>query len=768
MKKALLIALLYFTYLSNLLAQNNIDVIHYDIHISVPNSYNTYIEGFTSLEIRITKDNTSAIDLSLQKLSIDSIIEKAEKITYSYNDTIIQIALNQAYQKDDTLKLSVYYHGNATKDPSGFGGYYSMSGIAFNLGVAMQDVPHNYGRVWFPCVDNFTDRALYDFYITTKDNQMAVCGGNLVDSLNNGDGTKMYHWNLQETIPTYLASIAVADYKAHLDTFTGVNGKIPIAIYVPENLLDKVPGSFAQLKPTLQNYETMFGPYLWERVGYVGVPFTGGAMEHATNIAYPNATIDGTTAYETLWAHELSHHWFGDLVTCSTAEDMWLNEAWASYCEALFTENIYGEDAFKAYNRSRHKKNLQYLPYTEGCMPIYGIPQDLTYGDHVYKKGADVVHSLRNYLGDDVFFLAVQQYLDYYKYQAVSSYDLRDFLTTHTPYNLNDFFDDWVFTQGWVHFSVDSFTVRNESGKYNVDVFMRQKRKNREAFANNNRVPISFISSTFERLDTVITFSGAFGHQAFTIDFEPSTVICDLDEKVSDATIDEYKMIKETQTYDFSSFEFFKTTVNNLQDSALLQVTHNWVWPDGFKEDLHPGLCIHPQRYWKIDGVWDSNFKANGQFYFSRSSSAHLDRDFVNLNRVDSMVIVYRSATNKDWQIVPSIRSGSSSSGFLTIDNLKKGEYAIAVWDNTKTKIKKLATSDIKLYPNPNNGNFVIKAPQIKKIIVMDANGKKIAKWKYANLQNEVQLSLRNKQKGIYFIQIHTLKGIFVKKIIKK
>jgi len=467
MKKILFITLLYLVKLSVLVAQNNIDVLHYDIHLSVLNSSNTYIEGFTKLNIKITENNTVQIDLALQKLNIDSIIENKEKINYNYNDTNIQVLLNTNYQKDDTLNLEIYYHGNATKDPSGFGGYYSMSGIAFNLGVAMQDVPHNYGRVWFPCVDDFTDRALYDFYITTKENQTAVCGGNLLDSLNNGDGTKTYHWHLQETIPTYLASIAVADYKVYLDTFLGVKGKIPIEIYVPENLLSKVPGSFAELKPTLKNYETMFGPYLWERVGYVGVPFSGGAMEHATNIAYPNATINGLNTYETLWAHELSHHWFGDLVTCSTAADMWLNEAWASYCEALFTENIHGKDAFKLYNRSRHKKNLQTLPYTEGCMPIYGIPQNLTYGDHVYKKGADVVHSLRNYLGDSLFFKAIQQYLDYYKFQAVSSYDLRDFLTSHTPYNLNNFFNDWVFTEGWVHYSVDSFTVANKEGKYN-------------------------------------------------------------------------------------------------------------------------------------------------------------------------------------------------------------------------------------------------------------------------------------------------------------
>ena len=401
-------------------------------------------------------------------------------------------------------------------------------------------------------------------------------------------------------------------------------------------------------------------------------------------------------------------------------------------------------------------------------MPIYGIPQNLTYGDHVYKKGADVVHSLRNYLGDSLFFKAIQQYLDYYKFQAVSSYDLRDFLTAHTPYNLNDFFNDWVFTEGWVHYSVDSFTVANKEGKYNVTVFMRQKRKNRESFAQNNRVPISFISAQFQRLDTTIIFSGSSGYQSFNIDFLPTAVICDLEEKMSDATIDEYKMIKVKQSYDFSAFEFFKTTVNALQDSVLLQVTHNWVWPDGFDANLYPGLCIHPQRYWKIDGVWDNNFKANGQFYYSRSSAAHLDREFVSLNHVDSMVILYRSATNKKWEIIPTTRSGSSSSGYLIINELKKGEYALAIWDYTKTKKQEIFTDNIKLYPNPNSGNFIVKATQIKKIIVVNSEGKRILNIKYPNPKNTIQLSLNTKTKGIYFIQIYTSKGVFTRKIIKR
>ncbi len=764
MKKIILIVISIF-WMSFLNAQT-FDVQHYDINLSVPDSYHKYIEANTLIKIKILQDNISEIELMLLDLAVDSIIINSELQSFTHNDTIINIQLGNTYQTDDVLTLSIYYHGDAHTDSDGWGGYFSKNGYVFNLGVSMSSDPHNYGRVWYPCVDNFTDKATYQFNITCQEARTAICGGTLIDEINNGNGTKTFSWLLNKQTPTYLTSVAIGNYKVYKDTFDGILGKIPVAIYARDSEIDKVPASFLHLRDIFNIYESKFGAYRWSRVGYVGVDFNSGAMEHAENIAYPNNSIDGTTNGETLYGHELAHSWFGNLTTCNSAEDMWLNEGWASYCEAIFTENLYGTEAFKTYNRNRHYKNLQRLHFDEGAYwPIYGIPTDLTYSNHVYNKGADVVHSLREFLGDDLFFSTMTNFLTDYQFQSFSSYDLKDYITTNTPYNLDDFFDSWVFNGGWMHFSVDSFDVTPNASQFDVKVFMRQKLKGKSTYGNNNRIPIQFLSSNFERLDTIITISGETDSQTFTIPFQPYTVICDLEEQLSDATTDQYTIIKNTGLQDYKK-ELFKTNITEITDSVLFRIEHNWVAPDDFKIKIE-NLEIHPERYWKVDGIFNNNFKANGQFYYSRSPSAYLDKDFVTTN-VDSIVILYRSNINKDWEIIPHTKNGSAYSGYMIIEQIQRGEYAFGIWDHHVNISNKIKPVNIKIYPNPITKGETIQVTMNNQyssnnfIDIFDATGKNI---KQIKIQSQTfQISTENWEKGIYFIKV----GQVVEKLIVK
>ncbi len=677
--KVLFLSLLALLSATHIKAQT-FDVQHYELNINVPNSYVRYIEGAADIRIQSLQDQLNTVELMLQGLTVDSVKQGEESLSYTHNDTVLDIQLTGSYNSNELFSVMVYYHGQPGQDPTGWGGYYVNSGYSFNLGVSMSEDPHGYGRVWYPCVDNYTDKATYDFNITCQEQRTAVCGGTLINETNHGDGTKTYEWHLTKEIPTYLASMAVGNYVVYRDTFDGMMGEIPVAIYTRSSESANVAASFIHLESVFHILEDKFGAYRWSRIGYVGVPFSGGAMEHAENIAYPNSSIDGTLNSETLFAHELSHSWFGNLTTCSTAGDMWLNEGWASYCEAIVTEALYGEEAFKTYNRNRHKNNVHTLHFDEeGYWALYDIPTDLTYSGHVYKKGADVVHSLRNHLGDDVFFDVMRAFLDEHEYGSVSSYDLRNYINDNTPYNVDGFFDAWVFDGGWVHFSVDSFAVTPNAEQFDVEVFMKQKLKGKTEYAQNCRVPIQLMNGNFDRWDTVITFSGVSGSQAFTVPFEPTVVICDLDEKISDATTDRYYWVKEAGLINVSK-SLFKTDVTQAPDSSLLRVEHHWVAPDNFIQPIE-GLNIHPERYWAVDGVWHENFQANGQFYYSKSSSNHLDRDFITTH-VDSLVVLYRAHTRDNWQIIPHTRNGSNYSGYLVIDNLQKGEYALGLWNH--------------------------------------------------------------------------------------
>src|SRR5688572_14387829 len=174
--------------------------------------------------------------------------------------------------------------------------------------------------------------------------------------------------------------------------------------------------SFINLEAAFDIYENKFGPYRWDRVGYMLESMNSGAMEHAMNIGYPALLANGTLTYESIVVHELSHHWWGDLITCRTAEDMWINEGTAVFCEHVFTEDFYGRDQYLTNIRADVKELIRvcHLPDPngdDGYWPLSGVPLNHTYGATTYNKGALMIHSMRPYLGDSLFFAGLKQLL---------------------------------------------------------------------------------------------------------------------------------------------------------------------------------------------------------------------------------------------------------------------------------------------------------------------------------------------------------------------
>jgi len=746
---------------------DSIDVLHYNIHLDVVHLSQKNIQGYTDLTITPKTDSISDIPLYLLALTIDSILVNDTTVSsFNYNDTILQIPLSNVINTGDTICVKIFYHGHPETASSGYGGFYfsSDSAFAYSIGIGIGEVPPNYGRVWFPCVDDFIDRATYDFYITTDDDKMAVCGGTLISENDNPDSTITYHWNLSNTIPSYLASVAVGNYVGVKDTFNGINGQIPVAIYVRPSDTAKVSGTFANLKDILTVYEEHWGPYSWERVGYVGVPFSSGAMEHATNIAYPSACIEGSLTYEWLYAHELSHHWFGDLITCASASEMWINEGWAVFNESLYREGLYGKEAYKTNMRNRHKEVLQFTHiYDNGYMAISGVAPEYTYGSTVYDKGACVVHTLRGYMGDSIFFNTVKAYLNHFAYNHVSTIELRDFFSSYSGIDLNDFFDFWVLAPGFPHFSVDSFFVSQNGQNYDVNIFMRQKLKETTIFANSNKVEITFMDSTWQQFTDTIMFSGEYGNKVFNVPFMPEIVMVDFDEKICDATTDFYKVIKTTGETDFTT-TYFKLNVTQITDSAFVRVTHNWVVPDSLKNPNPDIFRLSDYRYWKVDGIFPNNFEAQGKFFYNRTnsmSSGYLDNTFLPTDdSADSLILLYRKDASDDWQITPFIKAGSPNAGYIITDNFKKGEYTLAIGEPNQSYIRHNIKADntLKVYPNPSNYTFTIEFNVLKKSTIKIYNSAKIL-VKSINIspkQNFVNWQPANLSKGIYYIQIYS------------
>lgn len=744
------------------LRSDTIDVINYKIDLHIISISQHEISGSTELLINPKINNLGKFGLDFLHMQIDSIqVNGTQTTSWNYNDTLLSINLGQAFSQADTFTTKIFYHGSPVVDPSGWGGFYFSSDnlYAFNMGVGFADSPHNYGRIWFPCVDDFHDRATYDFSIETTSSLMAVCNGTLQEVLDHG-ATKTYKWKLNNTIPTYLANVAIGPYVLVADTFNGVLADVPIGIYVPSSKVLAAQGSFANLKSILANYEMRYGPYRWERVGYVAVPFSSGAMEHSTNISLGLVYINGGLTYQSLIAHELSHQWFGNLVTTSTAPEMWINEGWAVFSEGVTIEGLEGKEAYKNFMRNL-SYNVIKSAHTDdgGYFAVANVPHQVTYGSTSYDKGATIAHSIRGYLGDSLFFDMLHNYFQTYKYNHINTLEFRDFISQSSGINMNDFFQTWVLEPGFPHFSVDSFQVQPSGNKYLVTIFFRQKLHQKPSFSNSNRIWVELGDQNWQKQMKLASFSGETGSSTFLLDFAPSYCLIDPQEQYCDATHDFRRVIKTTGTINFSEAQF-NLVVNSISDSVLFRITHNLVAPDTNGTNL-PGLKISTRRYWDVNGIFPQGFNATGKFLYSKTN---FDGDIL-IGASDSLVMLYREGPGHGWVGVPFTKTGSWSAGTLVVPNLQKGEYALAIWDALHAgSMSHQDEFSIEIFPNPAVNQLFIKGLKHEnyEILITDAAGKFVESIRIEKAKPSQKLDLTKLKSGSYLLNVYDKKGVNV------
>ncbi|MBC7696247.1 MAG: T9SS type A sorting domain-containing protein [Burkholderiales bacterium] len=758
------------------LRSDTIDILQYTINLNITDFINKKIKGNTIIHFAPKINNQSKISLDLLKMTIDSIKQSSGLLSYNYNDTLLRINLTSALNTTDTSDVTVYYQGIPQGDPSGWGGFSFSGNYAYNLGVGFGAKPHNYGRVWFPCFDNFVEKSLYEFNITTNILKTSFCNGQLISDVTNGS----FHtrkWILNKEIPSYLASVAVADYTQVNWNINAANGNLPIVLAARPSDTVALKNGFLHLPNAILGYENYYGPYVWNRVGYCLVPFNSGAMEHATNISYPQAAT--SIAYESqLMAHELSHHWWGDLMTCETQEDMWLNEGMASYSERLFLEWTYSYSKYLAEVKLIHDEVVKFVHLKEkGFRAISGVPHAYTYGDHVYRKGADVAHTLRSYMGDTAFFAGLKYVLQQKAYKNMNSLEFRDLLQTSSGQNLVPFFDNWVMNGGWPHFSIDSVKTSGTSAPFTCVVYVKQKLFGAPALYSNVPLEVTFMNGAWNKEIKKIYMSGAA--QSFTVNtmINPVYVGMNVGSKISDAISSEYRIIKTNAAITYTLGRATFIVSNNGVDSSYIRVEHNFVKPDPFKNNIY-NFRLNSQHYWKADGILSPGFVSKIRLNYdgnkSMSGNSYLDTCLTVLNG-DSIILLYRKNAADDWREVKNYTKFkiSSKTGFFTVDTFKLGEYVFAnghsniltgVSDSKKNKDVQMV-----LYPNPATSILNINIDHYKLsssavIEIYDMQGKMV---KHINtVSSENVISISDLSKGQYIINLTDKSKIITAKMV--
>ncbi len=759
--------IVFLLLISSSQAAERLFISKYTINLKISSSEPKTISGHVLINgLNGIPRKSEEIQFDLLKLQVSEVTYGNQQLEFFQNDSILTVKLAINIDPIST-PIKIVYSGQPVADAK-WGGFYFTGNYAFNMGVGFASNPHNFGRCWFPCNDNFTNRSSYEFNIQTDSGYSAICNGEFLGVQDN-----IWSWK-SDLIPTYLASVAVGKYVMVKDEFQSKDRMIPIILASEAKDTSNFKASFTHLKQAITCFEEKFNPYKFSRVGFVGVPFNSGAMEHAANIAYPLYAINGNSDYETLMAHELSHHWWGNLATCRTAPDMWLNEGWASFCEALFLECLYGKDK---YNEDIKDKTFEVFRWAhvrdEAYRAVSGVPHEFTYGTHVYTKGALMVNTLRTVLGDEAFFNACKAYLAKNSFQDVSSASLLNEFQKFTTINLTSFFDHWIYNAGNtnVYLNKWKFTLGNAHNL--LEVSFREHVK----ISKSLYTPLPLVYRVFDKNGKSLDFPFSLNAELLDtffmtpFDFIPEYGIINPDNKIALAKTYEHQIIKGTGVKQLPN-ALLTITVQNNPDSFTI-LAENYFTGVNPNEFAVKGLRFSPDRFWKIDGSFPPTFKATAFFNYDGSSPSSkngggLDNELLKIDE-NGLVLLYRSRPDTAWTIETELtwQTGSSltdKTGRFWVNNLKKGEYAFGRQETGagfKESNKKKA--ELKVFPNPNKGKFSIEMPEnhtAGKISIYDKNG--------ILIQDEIikagipiyECQIKNPVSSSYFIVFEDEKGI--------
>ena len=442
-----------------------LDVLHYDLSVRLAMTDES-LSGNMRIRLLLTGGpGTEYLVLNAAKLTIDSASVNGQRGTVfidSRSETM-RIQMGTHHYGGETLDVNIDYRRvPGIKRPGGRWGYWYFRdtlGLPANLGYTMSE-PSD-ARFWMPCQDEPWDKATANISITVPAGFMAASNGKLVSAVTHPDSTVTWQWQERNPITTYLMCITASRFTVSTLPFVRAPGDtLPVQYYVwqPDSL------ETALYLPTVRDMigvlSHVFGPYPFDKYGMTAVvPFSFGGMEHQS-ITTLNRYLKTD---EKVVVHELAHQWWGDLVTCATWPDIWLNESFATYSEAIWAESKGGETALRSYM----KTELEHFYYGSWQGAVYD-PEGQGFNlfdDVVYSKGAWVLHTLRGVIGDSAFFRTLTAYRAKYAGRSVTTDEFRAVADSVTAQDLSWFFQEWIFSPGWPVYSMstgrtgDSLTV---------------------------------------------------------------------------------------------------------------------------------------------------------------------------------------------------------------------------------------------------------------------------------------------------------------------
>jgi aminopeptidase N len=389
-------------------------------------------------------------------------------------------------------------------------------------------------RYYIPIYDYPNDRTTTEMIVTVPRDWVTVSNGKLEKVVDAESGMKTWTWRQSQPISTYLISLVAGEFNESRKTWRG----IPMEYRVPRGQGDRIEPTFARTPDMLSFFSDRLGvAYPWDKYDQTAVDqFTVGGMENVSattlttrGLLQPTLARESLEGADGLISHEMSHQWFGDLVTCKDWADLWLNEGFATFMATLWEEHQYGPDNV-AYARWRaqaawfRQRRLFDVPIV-----THDFRDSLQYAGNIYGKAGLVLQMLREQLGDDAFFHALQHYLEINRLQNVVTADLIKAIEESTHVDVDRFFDQWIYGGGAPRFSVTA-TYDAAASQVRMQVKQTQDVRGHVAlFQAPVEVAITTAAGTKSFPVTVTKADETF---SFPADSEPLLVLFDKGDKV--------------------------------------------------------------------------------------------------------------------------------------------------------------------------------------------------------------------------------------------
>jgi aminopeptidase N len=417
---------------------------------------------FEALRAPLSTLSLDAADLEVTKVERDG---KPQKFTVDPVAFKLDVALDPPVGIGETAAVAITYSCRPRAGMYFFPRDDKLAPQAWNYGEG------GLHRGWLPIYADTNDRFSVEFVVTVPKGLTAVANGRLEGPpRENADGTRTFRWVQEGPIPNYLVTVDVGELvRVPLRDARVGQRTVPLSVWTPPGTEEAAKFAFGNTPDMVEYFSTkMSYPYPWFKYDQVVLREFAGAMETTTATGFSESELrrvgdppDLAPDYEDVWpvftyedvvAHELAHHWFGDLVTCRSLGSIWLNESFATFWHTMWNGRAHGEEDLTYQRWVYLNKYVDYVRSTGSVRPMeylrYKEPSAPYQEETTYVKGSLVLHMIRHFLGDADFDRMIAAYLKKHEYGSVDSADLKEAIEGAAGRNLSWFFEDWVVGGG--------------------------------------------------------------------------------------------------------------------------------------------------------------------------------------------------------------------------------------------------------------------------------------------------------------------------------